>query len=337
MITQPHGGAAKDVDDGKLERRVEMPVQYYIGITALGVLIGFLAGGSSTPVVGALLPLLFALVGGASGFYVAKANLTATASRARIAQIGLILTLFSAAVLLATLYGALLRTGNTVSALLAPLGEPRGGEIDAAGIDPTDAAHLIAIRSKLSKLGASVNEVDSILKSILAKPSQLPAPNKDTLDSLSKQTLDLYDKIYSSRPVATGTAADLSLGASGLDLSVLADATLLSQLSGQLDDDTARAVVIVTIKDLKDRIHDFIYKEVTFTPSQKDPELLALLAKVYLQSVQLDAQFSNSSSDKIASTSAAVNDLVSSSDGGSPAGGGSSHPDFAYMITPYQR
>ncbi len=40
---------------------------YFLGCISLGTVAGFLVGSSSSPVVGVVLPLLFALLGGATG------------------------------------------------------------------------------------------------------------------------------------------------------------------------------------------------------------------------------------------------------------------------------
>src|SRR5215469_3287685 len=56
-----------------LRRRAEQPsvLAYALGLGIIGIAAGFFAGASSTPIVTTLLPLLFALVGGASGLYLA--------------------------------------------------------------------------------------------------------------------------------------------------------------------------------------------------------------------------------------------------------------------------
>jgi hypothetical protein len=62
-----------------LRRRAEPPsvLAYALGLAIIGLAAGFFAGASSTPIVATLLPLLFALVGGASGLYLATADLSA--------------------------------------------------------------------------------------------------------------------------------------------------------------------------------------------------------------------------------------------------------------------
>ena len=61
---------------------------YAVGVGSVGFIVGYLAGGSASPVVSELLPLVFALVGGASGIAVAKADLTNLHDTARLAALG---------------------------------------------------------------------------------------------------------------------------------------------------------------------------------------------------------------------------------------------------------
>jgi hypothetical protein len=75
-----------------------------IAFAVTGSLVGFLAGESMTPVVGALLPLLFGLIGGGSGFF---ATYKPEYSRA----IGVSLSILSFFCLLGVISGIRLREG----------------------------------------------------------------------------------------------------------------------------------------------------------------------------------------------------------------------------------
>lgn len=77
-----------------------VPVAY--GFT--GALVGFIAGENLTPVVGALLPLLFGLIGGGSGFF-------ATYKPQHSRLIGLSLSILSFSCLVGVISGIRLRKG----------------------------------------------------------------------------------------------------------------------------------------------------------------------------------------------------------------------------------
>jgi len=72
--------------------------------SAIGLLVGLVAGMSLTPVVGALLPLLFATIGGGAGFF-------ATSKPVYSRQIGIAVTLFALTCLCGSIYGIRLRQG----------------------------------------------------------------------------------------------------------------------------------------------------------------------------------------------------------------------------------
>lgn len=54
---------------------------YMLGFALLGGAVGYFAGSSQSPVIGTILPLLFGLIGGASGLYLAKIDLEDTYTR----------------------------------------------------------------------------------------------------------------------------------------------------------------------------------------------------------------------------------------------------------------
>src|SRR5262245_45022719 len=98
---------------------VKQGVRWFIaGFSLLGLSVGLLAGNSNSPVVGVVLPLLFGLVGGASGFHLAQIDLTSKTEGRRLRYLGVALIAFMLPLLLGSAYGVLLRTGLGVASLL---------------------------------------------------------------------------------------------------------------------------------------------------------------------------------------------------------------------------
>lgn len=129
---------------------------YVAGLAVVGLASGFFAGASHTAIIGTLLPLLFALIGGTSGIYIANADLTAPAFAERLRWLGRALACFGLACLIGSTAGILLRLhyerpyrGNELSALWH-------GRVQ-------DGLQLAALRTKLRMLGVSSDEEASVL------------------------------------------------------------------------------------------------------------------------------------------------------------------------------
>jgi hypothetical protein len=83
--------AKSRVDTAQFDR----PALYYsAGLGFVGAATGFFAGASNTPIVGTLLLLLFGLIGGTGGLYLASADLTSPSTGWRIRWLGTALTFF---------------------------------------------------------------------------------------------------------------------------------------------------------------------------------------------------------------------------------------------------
>jgi hypothetical protein len=165
-----------------------------VGFGCLGLAIGVLGGLSRSPVVATLLPLLFGLVSGASGVYVARAELTSNAGRARLAELGKVLTIFSLAVVAGSLYGVLLRTGAPASALIphSSLEEPARFEA-GTGISLEDRLRLVGMRTRLRLLGAEKAEQERILTLLAAR---LEEPRDDShMEPLVAKLADAVDQL----------------------------------------------------------------------------------------------------------------------------------------------
>lgn len=130
---------------------------YAGGLAVVGLASGFFAGSSRTPVIGTLLPLLFALIGGTSGIYIANADLTAPALAERLRLIGRALACFGIACVAGSAVGIVLRLHYE-----APY---RSNELASVWHGRTqEALQLAALRTKLRMLGVSPEEQTAILK-----------------------------------------------------------------------------------------------------------------------------------------------------------------------------
>lgn len=131
-------------------------VLYTIGLLLFGLLIGFYAGGSGTPVVATTIPLLFAIIGGAGGFYIATADLEATTDRRRIGVLGACFIVFSIGALIGTLSGASVRTGSSLPAVI---GLSSSDNVTAIGRAPRAsealALGLLDARARALGIGAA--------------------------------------------------------------------------------------------------------------------------------------------------------------------------------------
>jgi hypothetical protein len=130
---------------------------YAVGLAVVGLASGFLAGASSTPIVATLLPLLFALVGGAGGLYLATADLTSPHIGWRVRALGLALAAFGAALLIGSSVGIGIRLhfAETV----------RNDELVKSWRGTTqDALQLAALRKKLEILGLGLEGQRQVLK-----------------------------------------------------------------------------------------------------------------------------------------------------------------------------
>lgn len=74
---------------------------FAVGTFAVGIVIGVLTVLSSSPVVSVVVPLLFGLIAGASGFYLAREDITQNGGRARLAFTGVCVSSLCAGLILA--------------------------------------------------------------------------------------------------------------------------------------------------------------------------------------------------------------------------------------------
>jgi hypothetical protein len=145
---------------------------YLMGFAGIGLLTGLFTGMSNSPVVATLLPLLFSLIVGTGGAYLASADFRSELGRLRFRLIGVALTSFSVTCLAASLYGVSLRTGSTLYEFLpfrtadsdpAPLPDP-------SRLPPAHAMRLAILRAELEAIGVPTKEQSLLLARFVSLP-----------------------------------------------------------------------------------------------------------------------------------------------------------------------
>jgi hypothetical protein len=152
--------------DGSADKRAPALWWYGLGCALLGFLIGISAGLSESPIVAVMVPLLFALLSGGGGFYVAKADLSKPEEKRRIATLGKLLSAFSILPLIGALYGALIRTGASVVSLI-PGFETRVSTIqttDYSNLTVDEALQVSALRLRLELLRVPSEQIKKIVE-----------------------------------------------------------------------------------------------------------------------------------------------------------------------------
>jgi hypothetical protein len=176
-----------------------------LGFALLGGAVGFFAGSSQSPVIGTLLPLLFGLIGGASGLYLARVDLNESMTRIRLVVIGKSISCFIICTLVFSVYGVSLRTGRSLWSffsvdILKP--EKHFKLPSSIQSDPKKAIGLAMLRTRIRALGVSSEEERFILEQAarLAETEEYASP--DAVKSLLRLvTLARRAKVYMSKAV----------------------------------------------------------------------------------------------------------------------------------------
>jgi len=144
---------------------------YRIGLLLLGVCVGLLTGLSQSPVVSVLLPLLFSLIAGTSGFFAATAIAKGGRALVHLDEIGKLIIWFVAPILVFALYGAAIRTDSPLSAYLAPFSSKDDSAFEKlyAEASPEDKVLVAQMRGLLRKAGLNDQEAASVAEAISKK------------------------------------------------------------------------------------------------------------------------------------------------------------------------
>jgi len=186
-------------------------VLYIAGLSSIGFVAGFFAGGSSSPVVGVALPLIFGLISGATGIYVTKSDMSNEIEMDKLGTVGVSLLFFSSMLWFGALNGTSSRTGKSITSLLTP----SNSDISAitSSSTATEALALSLLKSRMQSLGIDNKSIEAVLviasDEIRKKTKGLPeseiaglvseidnavsklseAPNQSTVSGLKKALL----------------------------------------------------------------------------------------------------------------------------------------------------
>lgn len=132
-----------------------------IGFGTTGLLIGFVAGLSQTPVVGTLIPLLFTFIGGGSGLIVVR-------KPEHSRQVGVALASLAFMCIAGSIWGIHLREGLPVQCFVeicttVPYEPPKAMALpDGANLSVQELTRLAILRNKLDELTLSQAERERI-------------------------------------------------------------------------------------------------------------------------------------------------------------------------------
>src|SRR4051794_4053386 len=180
---------------------------YLIGFGSVGLLVGFFAGLSDSPVVSTLLPLILATIGGTGGLYLASFKSSSAADSARLGLVGKALGLFTLACILAACYGISIRKDAKVASFIPGFRErPASGPPAlpaSAELTGDQLVSLAATRAQLEILGVPAAEQSRVLDKLTAEAvaARGPAGRPDPVAVLAELTAGLQ-KVEQARQAA---------------------------------------------------------------------------------------------------------------------------------------
>lgn len=143
---------------------------YYLGCCALGLVTGFLVGGSASPVVQTTLPLLFALLGGGAGILGLTADPSSQRSQQRFRIAGLAAISLAGPFLFSAIYASLLRTGVGIQELIPVFSQKETPALlDAeslASLGPDESLQILLLDRNLRFAGLAPASVQSTISFI---------------------------------------------------------------------------------------------------------------------------------------------------------------------------
>lgn len=168
----------------------ESAIWFLVGLSSLGLAVGYFVGFSASPVIGVLLPLLFGLIGGGSGIYLSRADFDLEKSRQQIRLIGQTCTVFSVSIIISSATVLVIKSSS------GPVSDNFKSYIENSS--PHDALNFLALRRTLEILGASKSESDNILLTV--STPQAIEPDSDSkiitfLEDIGKLSAILLSKI----------------------------------------------------------------------------------------------------------------------------------------------
>lgn len=164
---------------------------YGLGLFLICSFIGFSVGLSASPVIATLLPLIFSVLGGASGLYIAKGNFFQPEFQLKMRIMGGYLATLSVGIMLGSVYGIALRTGAPLASFLPNVSKEKNSQLDpliplgGAQVQPAHFLEIAALRRRLSGLGVPAEEIAPILE-IAWQEIQSLSDRSDIADKLQK-------------------------------------------------------------------------------------------------------------------------------------------------------
>ena len=161
--------SGSETESGKLPKPASRTAfaWYLLGCGGMGFLVGYFAGLSESPIVATTIPLLFALLGGGGGLYVARADLKVQETVFRIRLLGISLAAFTLACVIGGTYGASIRTGSSWRDFFPFIHKPESLSQSFKQIPPEDEVMILALRTRLQLVGASESETKELLDKLV--------------------------------------------------------------------------------------------------------------------------------------------------------------------------
>lgn len=162
----------EESDSSAAELRERLPGVWLLGLVSLGFGAGLLSGLSREPVVGALLPLLFGILAGGTGLYVA----IGPQERRKATLIGSTLLALVPSCLVGALLGGIMRKGDGACIAYFPGFVWCPGQEDLANHDDAyEILSRIELRRLLAAGGASLSEIRAIDATLVEWPAAADA------------------------------------------------------------------------------------------------------------------------------------------------------------------
>ena len=314
---------------------------FYAALVLLGTYIGLSIGLSASPVIAVVVPLLFSLIAGGSGFYAARSDLTQQAGRRKANQLGCMLIFFTAPILIASIYGVLVRTGADFAAFWPFFKERRvesaysltPQDIQAQGLD--GALEIAALRYRLRHLGASEDEISTMEKFALssavtpATVASVAAAFREISIKAAQSRETMTDDIVKKIPANKIQNLDSVLN----QLIFIRDQYAFYSQQLERNPKTSFRPMLVRLQEDAHRMTDMIHDRFdTIDWLINVPELQHRLWDLELTFFADVAQFGGVDWMSGGRISEQVDKLISASGGSAPSGGGGDqelHPSFA--------
>ena len=247
---------------------------YAAGLAVIGLTSGFFAGASHTPIVGTLLPLLFAVVGGTSGVYLANADLGNPLAVTRFRWLGRSLGLFGLGCLIGSAVGISFRLGYSHPAAEDELATIWHGKTN-------DALQLAVLRSKLQILGMSAKEQELVLRAAAA----------DINDAMRPIPAERVGQVSTQAHELSGELSALRLNAAKSQPAVPEDADKLISALELFFHQTQPWSQSGMPRDLYKNAVESVWFWLSHAAMPRNPEMAAWEQQAGFQTARLDALF----------------------------------------------